>query len=233
MKKLYEGKAKILYEGTNPHEIIQYFKDDTTAFNNAKFAINHNKGVLNNIASSFFMNILEKGGIKTHFIKKIDDRKQLVTKVQIIPLEVIVRNIAAGSFSKKFGIERGKVLESPLVEFSLKDDKLGDPLIPESHIILLKITNKQELDHITIQALRINQILQSIFSSVDITLVDFKIEFGKSSQGNIILADEISPDSCRLWDSKSGQSLDKDLFREDKGNIIDGYTEVLKRLGAL
>lgn len=233
MNKLYEGKAKILYESENPNEIIQYFKDDTTAFNNTKFAVNRNKGVLNNIASSFFMNILEENGVKTHFIKKLDDRRQLVAKVQIIPLEVIVRNIAAGSFAKKFGVERGAVLEYPLVEFSLKNDSLGDPLIPEPHIILLKIAGRQEIDYITAQALKINDILKDIFANAGITLVDFKIEFGKNNRGDIILADEISPDSCRLWDSKSNQSLDKDLFREDKGNIIDGYTEVLKRIGAL
>jgi phosphoribosylaminoimidazole-succinocarboxamide synthase len=233
MEKIYEGKAKILYSAENDENIIQYFKDDTTAFNNKKFAISQNKGVLNNIASAFFMGLLENNGVKTHFIKKIDDRNQLVKKVNIIPLEVIVRNVAAGSFSKKFGVARGTVLPQPLVEFSLKDDNLGDPLIPDDHIVVMNIATYSEIDYIKKQARKVNEILQKVFMNAGITLVDFKIEFGKDPQGNIILADEISPDSCRLWDIKTNESLDKDLFREDKGNIIDGYMQVLQRLGII
>ena len=231
MKTIYEGKAKILYATENDAEIVQFFKDDTTAFNNQKFAISQNKGVLNNLASSFFMKILAENAVKNHFIKQIDDRNQLVKKVRIIPLEVIVRNIAAGSFSKKFAVPRGTILKKPLVEFSLKDDSLGDPLIPDDHITTLEIASQNEIDYIKNEARKVNEVLQKIFKDAGILLVDFKIEFGKDTNGNIILADEISPDSCRLWDEKTNESLDKDLFREDKGNIIDGYTQVLKRLG--
>lgn len=230
-KKLYEGKAKILYSTENTNEIIQYFKDDTTAFNNQKFAISQEKGVLNNTISSYFMKKLHENSIGTHFIKQIDERNQLVKKVQIIPLEVIVRNISAGSFCKKFGIERGITLEAPLVEFSLKKDELGDPLIPDDHIIALKIASREEIHTLKIQALAINNILQKEFQNIGIILVDFKIEFGKDANGTIILADEISPDSCRLWDSTTKESFDKDLFRENKGDLITGYKEIAKRLG--
>lgn len=233
MEKIYEGKAKILYETENENEIVQYFKDDTTAFNNQKFAISQNKGILNNLASAFFMEVLAENGVNSHFIKKIDDRNQLVKKLKIIPLEVIVRNVAAGSFSKKFGVAKGTILKIPLVEFSLKDDSLGDPLIPDDHITTLEIASQSEIEYIKSQARKVNEILQNIFKNAGILLVDFKIEFGKDASGNIILADEISPDSCRLWDEKTHESLDKDLFREDKGNIIDGYTQVLKRLGII
>ena len=233
MNKIYEGKAKILYSTENQNEIVQFFKDDTTAFNNQKFAISQNKGILNNIASSFFMKLLEESGVKTHFIKQIDERNQLVKKVQIVPLEVIVRNIAAGSFSKKFGVKKGTILQKPLVEFSLKDDALGDPLIPDDHITTLEIASQNEIDYIKNEARKVNNVLRKVFKNAGILLVDFKVEFGKDTNGNIILADEISPDSCRLWDEKTHESLDKDLFREDKGNIIDGYTQVLQRLGII
>ena len=229
MKKLYEGKAKVLFE--KDWKIIQYFKDDTTAFNNQKFAISNGKGVLNNIISSFFMEKLHSMGVKTHFIKKIDDRHQLVEPVKIIPLEVIVRNISAGSFCKKFGVERGITLTRPLVEFSLKKDELGDPLIPDDHIIALQIATQEEILYLKKQALQINTILQKSFNEIGIILVDFKIEFGKNSSGEIILADEISPDSCRLWDTKTKESFDKDLFREDKGDLVAGYREIAKRFG--
>lgn len=228
MKKIYEGKAKILFEDNG--NIVQYFKDDTTAFNSAKFAINENKGVLNNAISSFFMEKLTTNGIENHFIKKIDDRNQLVKKVEIIPLEVIVRNVAAGSFSKKFGVEKGTKLSSPIVEFSLKNDQLGDPLIPESHIVILNIASQNEIDYIKNQALKINEILIREFIKIGINLVDFKIEFGKDLNGKIILADEISPDSCRLWDTKTNESFDKDLFREDKGDIVIAYKSILEKL---
>jgi len=230
MNKIYEGKAKVLYTTENPQEIIQYFKDDTTAFNNEKFAIKQGKGILNNAISAHFMEIMHERGIKTHFIKKIDDRNQLVKKVTIIPLEVIVRNVAAGSFSKKFGIERGCVLNRPLIEFSYKKDELGDPLIPNDHIILLGIASEEEIDFIKNEAIKINAILIAEFKKCELSLVDFKIEFGKDEDGQIILADEISPDSCRLW-NHNGESFDKDLFREDKGDMVKGYTDVAKKLG--
>ncbi len=230
MNKIYEGKAKVLYTTENPQEIIQYFKDDTTAFNNAKFAIKQGKGILNNAISAHFMEIMHERGIKTHFIKKIDDRNQLVKKVTIIPLEVIVRNVAAGSFSKKFGIERGQILPRPLVEFSYKKDELGDPLIPNDHIILLGIATEEEIGFIKNEAIKINAILITEFTKCNLHLVDFKVEFGKDEDGQIILADEISPDSCRLWNN-NGESLDKDLFREDKGDMVKGYADVAKKLG--
>jgi len=229
--KIYEGKAKILYQTENPKELVQYFKDDTTAFNNQKFALKEGKGVLNNAISTHFMQVLSESGIKTHFIKKIDERNQLVQKVQIIPLEVIVRNIAAGSFSKKFGVERGTILSKPLVEFSYKRDDLGDPLIPESHVDALGIATFENLKEITEHSRKINIILQKEFKKTGLILVDFKIEFGINSKNEIILADEISPDSCRLWNENDGTSLDKDLFREEKGDIIEAYKEVAKRLG--
>lgn len=230
MRKIYEGKAKILFEKDDDH-IVQYFKDDTTAFNNQKFAINENKGVLNNLISSFFMQKLKDIGVENHFVAQIDARNQLVKKVKIVPLEVIVRNISAGSFCKKFGVERGLKFIHPIVEFSLKDDNLGDPLIPEPHILALKIATESEILRIKTQALLINNLLVQEFTKIGITLVDFKIEFGKNKNGEIILADEISPDSCRLWDTNTGESLDKDLFREDKGNITTAYHEIAKRLG--
>ncbi len=228
MKQIYEGKAKILFEENG--DIIQHFKDDTTAFNNQKFAISDGKGILNNAISAYFMNKIEYSGVKTHFINKIDDRHQRVKFVEIIPLEVIVRNISAGSFCKKFGVTRGLNLTKPLVEFSLKDDNLGDPLIPEGHIVELNIASYDDIAYLKAQALKINSILQDEFSKIGIVLVDFKVEFGRKD-GDIILADEISPDSCRLWDIKTSESLDKDLFREGKGSIVEGYRVIAKRLG--
>ncbi|MFT4967498.1 MAG: phosphoribosylaminoimidazole-succinocarboxamide synthase [Candidatus Deianiraeaceae bacterium] len=230
MKQIYEGKAKILFEESG--DIIQYFKDDTTAFNNQKFAISDGKGVLNNAISAYFMNKIEYSGVKTHFINKIDDRHQRVKFVEIIPLEVIVRNISAGSFCKKFGVTRGLNLTKPLVEFSLKDDNLGDPLIPEGHIVELNIASYDDIAYLKARALKINSILQDEFSKIGVVLVDFKVEFGRKD-GDIILADEISPDSCRLWDIKTSESLDKDLFREGKGNIVEGYRVIAKRLGLI
>lgn len=229
MKKIYEGKAKVLFEKDG--KIIQFFKDDTTAFNKEKFAINEGKGALNAKISAYFMQKLALNGIKNHFIKQIDDNHQLIEPVKIIPLEVIVRNITAGSFCKKFGVERGIKLPEPLVELSLKKDELGDPLIPESHIVALQIATMNEIEFIKTQALKVNKFLRSEFEKIGIILVDFKIEFGKDSNGDIILADEISPDSCRLWDIKTKESFDKDLFREDKGDLITGYKEIAKRLG--
>lgn len=212
--------------------IVQYFKDDTTAFNGERFEIKEGKGVLNNAISSFFMENLEKNSVATHFLEKLDERHQLVKKVKIIPLEVIIRNVTAGSFCKKFGVERGKTLPFPLVEFSLKDDSLGDPLIPETHIFALKIATEDEISQIKEMALKVNTFLQSQFEKIELLLVDFKIEFGRHGK-KIILADEISPDSCRLWQKGTLESFDKDLFREQKGEIVEAYREIARRLGIL
>ncbi len=235
-KKLYEGKAKILYEGPEPGTLIQYFKDDATAFNAEKKAVIDGKGALNNRLSEFFMQGLGQIGIPTHFIKRLNMREQLIRKVEIIPLEVIVRNIAAGSISKRIGIEEGTLLPRPIVEFSYKDDALGDPLVPEEYIIAFNWPTQQELDDIIALALRVNDFLSGVMTGVGIKLVDFKIEFGRHWDGDyqrLMLADEISPDSCRLWDVETGEKLDKDVFRRDLGNLADAYTEVARRLGIL
>lgn len=235
-KKLYEGKAKILFEGPEPGTLIQYFKDDATAFNAEKKAVIDGKGALNNRLSEFFMQGLGQIGIPTHFIKRLNMREQLIRKVEIIPLEVIVRNIAAGSISKRIGIEEGTMLPRPIVEFSYKDDALGDPLVPEEYIIAFNWATQQELDDIIALALRVNDFLSGVMMGVGIKLVDFKIEFGRHWDGDyqrLMLADEISPDSCRLWDVETGEKLDKDVFRRDLGNLADAYTEVARRLGIL
>ncbi len=235
-KKLYEGKAKILYEGPEPGTLIQYFKDDATAFNAEKKAVIDGKGALNNRLSEFFMQGLGQIGIPTHFIKRLNMREQLIRKVEIIPLEVIVRNIAAGSISKRIGIEEGTLLPRPIVEFSYKDDALGDPLVPEEYIIAFNWATQQELDDIIALALRVNDFLSGVMMGVGIKLVDFKIEFGRHWDGDyqrLMLADEISPDSCRLWDVETGEKLDKDVFRRDLGDLADAYTEVARRLGIL
>ncbi len=235
-KKLYEGKAKILYEGPEPETLIQYFKDDATAFNAEKKAVIDGKGALNNRLSEFFMQGLGQIGIPTHFIKRLNMREQLIRKVEIIPLEVIVRNTAAGSICKRIGIEEGTVLPRPIVEFSYKDDALGDPLVPEEYIIAFNWANQRELDDIIALALRVNDFLSGVMAGVGIKLIDFKIEFGRHWDGEfqrLMLADEISPDSCRLWDIETGQKLDKDVFRRDLGDLADAYTEVARRLGIL
>jgi phosphoribosylaminoimidazole-succinocarboxamide synthase len=233
--KLYEGKAKIIYDGPQPGTLIQHFKDDVTAGNGARHEIMTGKGVLNNRISEYLMEALEECGVYTHFIKSLNMREQLVRACDIIPLEVIVRNITAGSFSKRFGVEDGLILPRPIVEFCLKSDKIGDPLISEDHIVSVNICDDEELDEIKDTALRINDILSGIFYAVGLKLVDFKVEFGKvfDEAGNeyIILADEISPDSCRLWDIETGDSLDKDRFRKDKGGMVEAYQEVATRLG--
>ena len=233
-KKLYEGKAKILYASPEKNLAIQHFKDDATAFNNQKKATIEGKGILNNRISEHILSNLNQIGIKNHLIKRINMREQLVKIVEIIPIEFIVRNIASGSLTKRLGIEEGTVLSRPLIEYCLKNDDLGDPLISREHILTFDWLNIMELDWISEECRRINDFLQGMFRGVGIKLVDFKVEFGRSSQdNNIILADEISPDTCRLWDSTTEKKLDKDIFRKDLGNLIESYQEVARRLGIL
>lgn len=235
-KKIYEGKAKILYEGPEPGTLVQYFKDDATAFNAEKRATIDGKGVLNNRLSEFFMSGLNAIGVPTHFIRRLNMREQLIRSVEIIPLEVVIRNVAAGSISKRLGIEEGTALPRPIVEFYYKDDALGDPLVAEEHVIAFGWASQQDLDDMVALGLRVNDFLSGLMMGVGIKLVDFKIEIGRIWEGEymrLIVADEISPDSCRLWDMKTGQKLDKDVFRRDLGDLADAYTEVAKRLGVL
>ncbi|MBF9060180.1 phosphoribosylaminoimidazolesuccinocarboxamide synthase [Rhodobacterales bacterium HKCCSP123] len=235
-KKVYEGKAKILYEGPEPGTLVQYFKDDATAFNAEKRATVEGKGVLNNRLSEFFMSGLNSVGVPTHFIRRLNMREQLIRAVEIIPLEVVVRNVAAGSISKRLGIEEGTALPRPIVEFYFKNDELGDPLVSEEHIIAFGWATQQDLDDMVSLALRVNDFLSGLMLGVGIKLVDFKIEIGRIWDGDymrLIVADEISPDSCRLWDIETGQKLDKDVFRRDLGNLADAYTEVARRLGVM
>ncbi len=235
-KKIYEGKAKILYEGPEPGTYVQYFKDDATAFNAEKRAVVDGKGVLNNRLSEFFMTGLAAVGVPTHFIKRLNMREQLIRAVEIIPLEVIVRNYAAGSMSRRLGLAEGTQLPRPIIEFCYKDDKLGDPLVPEEYIIAFGWASQQDLDDIVALALRVNDFLSGVMHGVGIQLVDFKIEVGRIWEGDfmrLIVADEISPDSCRLWDRETGRKLDKDVFRRDLGDLADAYAEVARRLGVM
>ncbi|MEM9757079.1 MAG: phosphoribosylaminoimidazolesuccinocarboxamide synthase [Pseudomonadota bacterium] len=235
-KKVYEGKAKILYEGPEPGTLVQYFKDDATAFNAEKRATIDGKGVLNNRLSEFFMAGLNAVGVPTHFIRRINMREQLIRAVEIIPIEVVVRTVAAGSISKRLGIEEGTALPRPIVEFYLKNDELGDPLVSEEHIIAFGWAAQQDLDDMVALALRVNDFLSGVMLGVGIKLVDFKIEIGRIWDGDfmrLIVADEISPDSCRLWDIATGRKLDKDVFRQDLGDLADAYTEVARRLGVM
>jgi phosphoribosylaminoimidazole-succinocarboxamide synthase len=235
-KKVYEGKAKILYEGPEPGTLVQYFKDDATAFNAEKRATIEGKGVLNNRLSEFFMSGLNAVGVPTHFIRRINMREQLIRAVEIIPLEVVVRNVAAGSISKRLGIEEGTPLPRPIVEFYFKNDDLGDPLVSEEHVLAFGWATQQDLDDMVSLALRVNDFLSGLFLGVGIRLVDFKIEIGRIWDGDymrLIVADEISPDSCRLWDVQTGKKLDKDVFRRDLGDLADAYTEVARRLGVM
>jgi phosphoribosylaminoimidazole-succinocarboxamide synthase len=234
--KIYEGKAKTLFEGPEPGTIVQYFKDDATAYNAQKRDTIDGKGVLNNRLSEHFMLGLTALGIPNHFIKRLNMREQLCHKVEIIPLEVIVRNVAAGSMSKMLGIEEGTVLPRPIVEFCYKDDNLGDPLVAEEHILAFNWASQQDLDDMIAIALRVNDYMSGLMYGVGIKLIDFKIEIGRQYDGEfqrLIVADEISPDSCRLWDAKTDQKLDKDVFRRDLGDLADAYTEVAKRLGLM
>lgn len=232
MKKemLYEGKAKKIYATDKENEVIVYYKDDATAFNGEKKAEISSKGILNNKISTIMFEELAKEGIESHFIKSLSDREMLVKKVEILPLEVIVRNITAGSFCKRYGVEEGIVLDQPIFEMSYKNDEFGDPLLNDDHAIALKLATKEEIDFLRSQTLKINEIMKKFFLKMDLKLVDFKLEFGKDVDGNIILADEISPDTCRLWDVNTNEKLDKDRFRRDLGDLVEGYEEVLARL---
>jgi phosphoribosylaminoimidazole-succinocarboxamide synthase len=235
-RKIYEGKAKILYEGPEPGTLIQYFKDDATAFNNEKRAVLDGKGVLNNRISEFVMMQLNGIGLPTHFLKRLNMREQLIREVEIIPLEVICRNVAAGSLSKRLGIEEGTALPRSIIEFCYKKDELGDPLVTEEHITAFNWATHQEIDDIIAMTLRINDFLTGLFAGVSIKLVDFKVEFGRLYEGDMVrtvLADEISPDSCRLWDMNTNEKLDKDRFRRDLGGVTDAYAEVARRLGII
>jgi phosphoribosylaminoimidazole-succinocarboxamide synthase len=235
-KKLYEGKAKIIYATSDKNLVIQYFKDDATAFNNLKKTTIEGKGVLNNRISEHILNNLSQIGIKNHLIKRLNMREQVIKFVEIIPIEFIVRNVATGSITKRLGIEDGTVLKHPLLEFCLKDDELGDPLIAEEHILAFDWATKHELEKVKKMILRINDFMIGMFRGVGIKLIDFKLEFGRfksNGKTEIILADEISPDTCRLWDSITDKKLDKDRFRKNLGDLIPAYTEVAKRLGIL
>ena len=235
-KMIYEGKAKILYEGPEPGTIVQYFKDDATAFNAEKKAVIEGKGVLNNRLSEFFMTGLQQIGVPTHFIKRLNMREQLCRQVEIVPLEVIVRNYAAGTISKRLGIDEGTQLPRPIVEYCYKDDSLGDPLVTDEHIAAFGWASQQDMEDILSLALRVNDFLSGVMLAVGIRLVDFKIEIGRVYDGDfqrLIVADEISPDSCRLWDIETGEKLDKDVFRRDLGSLTDAYTEVATRLGVM
>jgi phosphoribosylaminoimidazole-succinocarboxamide synthase len=232
LTKLYEGKAKILYKTEDQNQLIQYFKDDATAFNNIKKDVISKKGILNNFISEFLMQKLSEQNIPNHFIKRLNDREQLVKKAKIIPLEVIIRNVTAGSMAKRLGIAEGLKLDQPIFEICYKNDALADPLICDSHAItVLKVISEGELEAIKKLSFQINKILKDIFNNIGIDLVDFKLEFGYDNEGNIILADEISPDSCRLWDKNNGEKLDKDIFRRDLGDLVTAYEKVAKGLG--
>ena len=235
-KKLYEGKAKIIFASEDKNLVIQHFKDDATAYNNLKKNIIEGKGILNNRISEHILTNLNQIGIKNHLVKRINMREQLVKLVEIIPIEFVVRNIATGSLTKRLAIEDGTVLEYPLIEYYLKNDGLGDPLVSREHILAFKWMDILELDWINEEIKRINDFLQGMFRGVGIKLVDFKVEFGRVQSGEkneIILADEISPDTCRLWDVKNDKKLDKDRFRKDLGNLIEAYQEVARRLNIL
>ena len=235
-KTIYEGKAKIVFATSDKNLVIQHFKDDATAFNNQKKDVIDGKGILNNRISEYILTNLNQVGIKNHLIKRLNMREQLVQHVEIIPIEFIIRNIATGSLTKRLGIEDGTVLEYPLVEYCLKNDELGDPLISKEHILAFKWMDDFEIDFVNNELARINDFLQGMFRGVGIKLVDFKVEFGrleKNGKKDIILADEISPDTCRLWDATTDKKLDKDRFRKDLGNLVEGYQEVARRLDIL
>ena len=235
-RRIYEGKAKVLFEGPEPGTLVQYFKDDATAFNNKKKGIITGKGVLNNRISEYLMVRLAEIGIPTHFVRRLNMREQLVREVEIIPVEVVVRNVAAGSFTKRFGVEEGTPLPRSIIEFCLKNDELGDPTICEEHITAFGWASTQDIDDMMQLSLRINDFLSGLFRGVGLRLVDFKLEFGRlweEDEMRIVLADEISPDSCRLWDVHTDEKLDKDRFRRDLGQVEQAYQEVARRLGVL
>lgn len=231
-EQVYEGKAKKVFRTDDPSLFIVDYKDDATAFNGLKKGTIVGKGLINNQMTNYFMGLMEKAGIPTHFVKELSERETLVKKVSIVPLEVIIRNISAGSFAKHYGVEEGIVFDAPTIEFSYKNDELGDPLLNEYHALALKLATREEIDTIKKYAFAVNDVLKTFWKDCGVTLVDFKLEFGKTGDGTLVLADEISPDTCRLWDSKTGEKLDKDRFRRDLGGVEDAYAEVMKRMRA-
>jgi phosphoribosylaminoimidazole-succinocarboxamide synthase len=235
-RRVYEGKAKVLYEGPEPGTLIQHFKDDATAFNNKKHALIEGKGVLNNRISEYIFLKLNEIGVPTHFVRRLNMREQLIREVEIIPLEVVVRNVAAGSLAQRLGLEEGSALPRSIIEFYYKNDTLGDPMVSEEHITAFGWATPPEIDEVMASALRINDFLVGLFLGIGIRLVDFKVEFGRlweNEQMRVILADEISPDCCRLWDTATSDKLDKDRFRRDLGGVLEAYQEVARRLGVL
>jgi len=227
---LYEGKAKRVYATDNAEVLLVSYKDDATAFNGLKKGTISGKGAINNRVTNFMMQLLEKEGVPTHFVEELSERETLVKKVSIVPLEVIIRNISAGSFAKRYGVEEGIVFAEPTIEFSYKNDDLGDPLINEYHALALGVATKEEIETIKNMAFKVNEVMKAFFKKLNVDLVDFKLEFGKISDGSIVLADEISPDTCRFWDSTTHEKLDKDRFRRDLGNVEDAYQEMMKRI---
>lgn len=230
LAQMYEGKAKKVFATDDENYCIVSYKDDATAFNGLKKGTISGKGVVNNKMSNYLMSELEKTGIPTHFVEEINDRETVVRKVSIVPLEVIVRNVAAGSFSKRLGVEEGTPLKTTVLEYCYKDDALGDPMVNDYHILAMGYATKEELDTIADYTFRINEFLKGFFKKINIDLIDFKIEFGKTPDGKIILADEISPDTCRFWDATTHEKLDKDRFRRDLGGVEDAYNEMMKRI---
>lgn len=229
-EQLYEGKAKKVYATNDPDLVIVDYKDDATAFNGEKKGTISGKGVINNKMTNYMFKMLEKEGVPTHLVEEISDRETIVKKVSIVPLEVIIRNVAAGSFSKRMGVEEGRKLLTPILEFSYKNDNLGDPFINDYYALALGLATKEEIDTIAKYAFKVNEFMVNFFKKLNIDLIDFKIEFGKTSDGTIILADEISPDTCRFWDSTTHEKLDKDRFRRDMGGVEEAYQEIMKRL---
>ena len=227
---LYEGKAKRVYATDNAEVLLVSYKDDATAFNGLKKGTISGKGAINNRVTNFMMQLLEKEGVPTHFVEELSEREPLVKKVSIVPLEVIIRNISAGSFAKRYGVEEGIVFAEPTIEFSYKNDDLGDPLINDYHALALGVATKEEIETIKNMAFKVNEVMKNFFKKLNVDLVDFKLEFGKVADGSIVLADEISPDTCRFWDSTTHEKLDKDRFRRDLGNVEDAYQEMMKRI---
>ena len=228
---LYEGKAKIIYPGPDAETLVQFFKDDATAFNAQKKDVIFGKGLLNNIISEHVMGVLGDAGITTHFIRRLNDREQLIRRLEIVPVEVVVRNVAAGSICPRLGLDEGVPLPATLVEFCLKDDALGDPIIAREHILTFGWASASEFDQIVIETHKINHLLTEMFAAIDLRLIDFKLEFGRTHDGTVMLADEISPDNCRLWQVGTDEKMDKDRFRRDLGGLTEAYSEIARRLG--
>ena len=229
-EQLYEGKAKKVFATDDPNLVIVSYKDDATAFNGEKKGTIAGKGAINNVMSNHMFQLLEQQGVPTHFVEQLSDRETVVKKVSIVPLEVIVRNIAAGAFAKRYGVKEGIVFDEPTFELSYKNDDLGDPLMNDYHAIALKLATREEIELIKSMTFKVNEVMKQYFDTLNVTLVDFKLEFGKTADGQIVLADEISPDTCRLWDKTTGEKLDKDRFRRDMGGVEEAYQEIMKRV---